>query len=240
MEEKTHGTIRFQERYILFGIDSEEARSLYLGNVGETRNVEVRINDLEGELTISFYTSNQRYMTKVRKVFLKSFSRFILLPANKQLETGFYESLVKNKYRVSVAESVTGGMIAARILDQAGASDILGEAYVVYSDAAKQKILHVDGDLLKKHGAVSETVARKMAVSLQEKSGADITIATTGFAGPGGGTDDDPVGTVYFGFGVCEKTYVVRKQFPGNRNHVRKQASAYALAWIINHLERGN
>ncbi|MBN2504040.1 MAG: CinA family protein [Bacilli bacterium] len=238
MEEKVQEKFRFQESYVLFDISIDDARNLYLDKVADSKNVDVAFSDAEGELIINFIAPNQRSLGKVRKSFQKVFDEHILLGANKQLETGFFEIVSKNKLSVSTAESVTGGMIASRILNQPGASAILEEAYIVYSDEAKRRILGVEAKTLDNHGAVSEATAKSMVEGLAERSKSKILIVTTGFAGPTGGTDTDPVGTVYFGIHVDKDAVVLQKKFSGNRNAIRKQASAYVLSWIIDHLQR--
>ena len=98
---------------------------------------------------------------------------------------------------IATAESCTGGLISGVLTEIAGASDVIEAGYVTYSNRAKAKMLGVAEDLLAEHGAVSEPVARAMAEGAQAHSGADITVAVTGVAGPDGGTDDKPVGLVH-------------------------------------------
>ena len=105
--------------------------------------------------------------------------------------------LVARGLTVSTAESCTGGMLAARLVDYPGISAALNEAHVTYANEAKIKYCGVKEETLAAHGAVSEETAREMAEGLREKAGADIAIATTGIAGPGGGTKEKPVGLVY-------------------------------------------
>jgi nicotinamide-nucleotide amidase len=102
-------------------------------------------------------------------------------------------------HTLALAESCTGGQIAARLVDVSGASRVLLGGVVAYANAAKQDLLGVPGDLLQQHGAVSEPVAAAMAVGARRRFGADVAIATTGIAGPDGGSPQKPVGTVCFG-----------------------------------------
>lgn len=131
--------------------------------------------------------------------------------------------LIDKKITVATAESCTAGMIAARIGDMSGVSEIFSEGYVTYSNEAKEKNLGVPHELLKRYGAVSEEVARAMAEGVCNRTGAILGLSATGIAGPGGGTEEKPVGLVYMGVCFNGETTVVRKVFSGDRKSVRTQ-----------------
>ena len=99
--------------------------------------------------------------------------------------------------RVAAAESCTGGLIAALLTEIPGSSSVIGRSFVTYSNRAKREVLGVDADLLKQHGAVSEPVVRAMAQNTFDMTTAHLTVAVSGIAGPGGGSDEKPVGTVH-------------------------------------------
>ncbi len=238
MDIKTDDKIRFQESYLLFGIEQSEAADLFRKNFSRSKNVDVIISDENGELEVTFLTSEQKYFTRIRKHFQSIFKNYILSAPNKELEEVFFDAVKHKKAIVSTAESVTGGMIASRILNQPGASEILKEAFIVYSNESKRKILGVSKEALETYGAVSEEVARDLAIKLKEKSKAGIIITSTGIAGPGGGTETNPVGTVYFGFMLDDSCSVVKKVFSGQRMAVRKKATAFALAYVIDNLRK--
>ena len=105
--------------------------------------------------------------------------------------------LQESKLTVTTAESCTGGLIAGTLVNVAGASDVLGEAYVTYSNEAKQRLVGVRAETLEQFGAVSEQTAREMAAGAAKAAGADVAFSSTGIAGPGGGTKEKPVGLVY-------------------------------------------
>lgn len=131
---------------------------------------------------------------------------------------------------VATAESCTGGGIAAALTDIAGSSDVVDCGFVTYSNAAKTELLGVPAQLIASEGAVSEPVARLMAEGALERSRAHVVVAVTGVAGPGGGTADKPVGTVWFGLarrgGPTESS---RQVFPGDRAEVRRATVQEAL-----------
>jgi len=118
------------------------------------------------------------------------------------LEEVVGELLLMQGMRITTAESCTGGLVASRLTDVAGSSGYVDEAYVVYSNDAKMRLLGVDESSLVEHGAVSELVAAEMARGALERSGADIAVSTTGIAGPSGGSREKPVGTLCIGLAV--------------------------------------
>ncbi len=130
---------------------------------------------------------------------------------------------------IATAESCTGGMIASRITDVSGASEYFLQGVVSYSNAAKTRLLGVPAGLLDEHGAVSEPVVRAMAQGVRTASGADVSIAVTGIAGPTGGTDEKPVGLVFIAVadeaGVAVESYT----WPGTRSQFKKRVSQTAL-----------
>lgn len=139
------------------------------------------------------------------------------------------EMLTARKETVSVAESLTGGMLASRLVDVPGASAVLGEGYVTYANEAKERLLGVSGETLRAHGAVSEQCAREMAEGCRRASGADWALATTGIAGPDGGTPEKPVGTVYIACAGRQGTVVKALKLRGDRTRVRSMTCLYAM-----------
>lgn len=130
---------------------------------------------------------------------------------------------------VATAESCTGGLLATRLTDAAGSSDYFVAGYVTYTDQQKREILCVPADLIARHSAVSEPVAAAMAEGARARSGADYALSTTGYAGPSGGTDRDPVGTVYLGLAGPDGTRVVRLRYGADRYRTRVLAAQAAL-----------
>ena len=130
---------------------------------------------------------------------------------------------------VACAESCTGGLIGHRLTEVPGSSDYFLESAVVYSNRAKIRRLGVPAALIEKHGAVSAPVARAMALGIRKTSGADIGVAVTGVAGPGGGTARKPVGLVYVAIARSRGTKVLRNLFSGGRTQVKFQSSQKAL-----------
>lgn len=141
--------------------------------------------------------------------------------------------LIDKKYTITTAESCTGGMISSTIVNVPGASWVLNEAYVTYANEAKMKLIGVKKDTLKAHGAVSKETAFEMVTGVAKKANADIAVAVTGIAGPDGGTEDKPVGTVYAGFFVKGKIMIIRYNFSGSRYEVRKQTTESVISKTV-------
>jgi nicotinamide-nucleotide amidase len=145
--------------------------------------------------------------------------------SRQRIEASVVRLLARKKKTLALAESCTGGFIAHQITNVPGASEIFLGGIVAYSNEVKQKFLGVRSTTLKKHGAVSENVAREMAEGARKKFGADFAIAVTGIAGPGGGTPEKPVGTVFIALAGDFETVVERK-FNSYEREVFKQLTA--------------
>lgn len=130
---------------------------------------------------------------------------------------------------VTTVESCTGGLLSGTLVDVAGVSDVLNQAYVTYANEAKQSLVGVNQDTLEKYGAVSEQTAREMAEGGARAANADACLSVTGIAGPGGGTEEKPVGLVYIGCCVNGNTVVRENVFSGSRREVREQSVTSAL-----------
>lgn len=139
-------------------------------------------------------------------------------------------ALVARGAMLATAESCTGGLIAGACTDLAGSSRWFERGFVTYSNAAKTDLLGVPTALIAAHGAVSEPVARAMAEGAVARSLAQVSVAVTGVAGPGGGSADKPVGTVWFGWSVAGQTHSEMVRFAGDRAAVRAATVRHALA----------
>ncbi len=145
------------------------------------------------------------------------------------LEMTLVRLLKKHELTVATAESCTGGLVASRIVNVSGASDVFKEGFVTYSNKAKRKHLDVSKGTLKKYGAVSSQTAREMAIGGAFATDSDVCVSVTGIAGPDGGTEEKPVGLVYMACCFKDKVTVEKYQFKGNRDKVREHAAVRAL-----------
>lgn len=154
------------------------------------------------------------------------------------IEDKLVEFLIDKKLTITTAESCTGGMISSALVNVSGASGVLNEAYVTYSNEAKMRNLGVKEETLKLYGAVSEETAKEMVLGVVLKTDSDCAIAVTGIAGPDGGTPDKPVGTVYAGYYICGETHAERYNFSGDRYEVRRKTTDTVLTRIYEELQR--
>ncbi|KXO10455.1 MULTISPECIES: nicotinamide-nucleotide amidase [Marinobacter] len=148
------------------------------------------------------------------------------------------EWLVEHGKTIATAESCTGGWVAKVLTDRAGSSAYLMAGLVTYSNEAKQAILGVEESVLAEHGAVSEPVVRQMVAGAIRAADADIAVAISGIAGPGGGSDEKPVGTVWFAWGTGPDRIETSVQcFDGNRDQVRRKSVLYVLQGVTEFLK---
>lgn len=150
------------------------------------------------------------------------------------LEEQLVNLLISKGWHISCAESCTGGLLAASLVNVSNASGILSASFVTYSEEAKQRYAHVKHTTLLRYGVVSEEVASEMARGAAHEASAEVGVGITGLAGPSGGAKDIPVGTVCFGFYVngIIKTETIRFEESG-RNEIRKKAVRFALQNLL-------
>jgi nicotinamide-nucleotide amidase len=148
------------------------------------------------------------------------------------LEEVIAQILMSNNFTISTAESCTGGLIAAKLVDYPGISYVFMEGAVTYSNEAKMNRLNVKKETLEKFGAVSEETAKEMAEGIAKTSGTNIGLSTTGIAGPGGGTSEKPVGLVYIGLYINGIVKVKKLELSGNRDRIRRRTTITALDWL--------
>lgn len=210
----------------------EKGTNPTLAPYAETAGVRLRLaamaeNKEEGEEIIS----------SARKDIINKLGKYIYAEEDKTLPETTVEMMIEKKLTVSAAESCTGGMFAKMIVDIPGCSEILGESFVTYSNAAKMKYLGVKEETLQKFGAVSEETAREMSEGVCRNTSSDIGIGITGIAGPGGGTKEKPVGLVYVSVTYDNVTEIRRLTLGGNREKVRYTACLNAFDMILRRIK---
>lgn len=152
--------------------------------------------------------------------------------ADETLEMALTKLLMKKKYTMTTAESCTGGMIAARMVNAPGVSAVLKSGFITYANEAKEELLGVSHDTLEKFGAVSRETAEEMAEGAVKAAHTDAAVAVTGIAGPDGGTKEKPVGLVYIGVNVRGNVEVREYHFSGSRQKIRESVTAAALTFL--------
>lgn len=148
------------------------------------------------------------------------------------------EILCQNKYMLGTAESCTGGLISMLLTEVSGSSSWFKGTVVSYANEVKEKTLHVPHQTLLQHGAVSEETALAMVRGVQKALNLQVAISVTGIAGPTGGTDEKPVGTVWIGFAIGQQIFAQHHVFNGSRKEVRHQTAVAAITTLLHELKR--
>lgn len=175
----------------------------------------------------------------VKEELIKRFGRENAYVAETgKVEDKTAELLLEKNITVAVAESLTGGLIASRLISYPGISKVFKEGFVTYSNEAKMNTLHVNRDTLAKYGAVSEETAKEMAYGAAQAAGTDIGVSTTGIAGPDGGTEEKPVGLIYVCVYYKDKFSVNKILATGSREIIRDRAATSALDLIRSCIEK--
>lgn len=147
------------------------------------------------------------------------------------------QELISRKQTITTAESCTGGLLAAELTSVSGSSAYFQRGFITYSNQSKSQLLNVLPSTLRQYGAVSEETAREMALGALLATRNDFALSITGVAGPDGGTEKNPVGTVWFGFATKQRIWAKKYHFQGDRNQVRRQAVQYSLAILEHYLK---
>lgn len=159
----------------------------------------------------------------------RRFGQSLYATGETSIEEVVAKMLVENNLKIAVAESCTGGMVSASLINYPGMSSVFMEGCVTYSNEAKMKSLGVKKETLDVYGAVSDKCAKEMASGVAARYNTNVGIATTGIAGPGGGTDEKPVGLVYFGIYINGKVITKKYAFNGDRQGIRERATRTIL-----------
>jgi nicotinamide-nucleotide amidase len=227
---RTFGLPESQVDTLLRGID-QEFPFVYWG---------LRARYLETDVRFLIRASDSRELegrkAQVEKRVRELLGEFIFGEGKEELEKVVGESLRNRGLKLAVAESCTGGLVADRITNVSGSSDYFDRGVVVYSNEAKTDLLGVPADLIQQHGAVSGPVAEAMARGILARSQADLGLAITGIAGPSGGSEEKPVGTVHVA--LADKTKVEEKRylFRGTRDQIKRIGSDVALDRVRRYL----
>ena len=181
---------------------------------------------------------NAAALSKGREIALERFEPFLISDDESSMEKTVVRLLTKRGLKFAIAESCTGGQISSRITNVPGASEVFTHGFVTYANEAKVEMLGVPLDVIAEHGAVSEPVARAMAEGALRASGGDIAVSVTGIAGPGGGSEDKPVGTAWIGLALRDGQTDAFKVFhPRNRKDFKLAVSQGALEAVRRRLK---
>lgn len=218
------------------GIGESRAETMVKDLIDAQTNPTIATYAKTGEVhvRVTAEAENQKAAMKLIKPVVKELKRrfenaVYTTEEETTLESAVVELLQANGLTVTCAESCTGGLLSARLINVPGVSEIYKTGLVTYSNKAKRKLLGVKKSTLQKYGAVSQQTAEEMAKGAAALTKADVAVAVTGIAGPDGGTKEKPVGTVYIACAVKGKVAVKKHQFAGNRSKVREATVSEAL-----------
>jgi len=211
----------FVEQKLTMALKELVQKGLEIGYCAAVGQVEVRLSVTGKAL--------EPMLHEAANIVTSELGSFIFSTDDRSLEEVVVTRLIEQKRTLALAESCTGGMVASRVTDVPGASAVFLAGLVTYSNEAKEQLLGVRRETLDQHGAVSEPTAREMAAGARERNGTDYAIAITGIAGPGGGTPEKPVGTVYIALATPNKVIVEKNFNPYDRATFKYVTSQQAL-----------
>jgi nicotinamide-nucleotide amidase len=204
-------------------IKPEEAKVSFRASFPQI-SLKVRVEGAPGEVN--------RKLDELSKRVREKISQYAYAEGDVSMEEVVGQLLVEKNLTLSIAESCTGGLIGHRITNVPGCSRYFKSDLVTYSNDVKEGILGVSEETLKAHGAVSEECVREMAAGVRKRTGTSVAVATSGVAGPDGGTPDKPVGTVCIALSADDQSISRRYQFRGTRDWVKLITSQVALDWL--------
>lgn len=190
-----------------------------------------------GRVDLRFYGCDPKLVSEAAESCLSIVSQHVWGQDEDNPVSVLHDILREKKLTLAAAESCTGGLLQKMVTDIAGASDIFLGGAVCYTNTLKQKLLGVRSETLDRYGAVSEECASEMAAGIKSLTDSQIAISITGVAGPDGGTDQKPVGTVSFGFSDLSGVWSLTQTFSGDRKTIRHKAVEFALLHLIKHLQ---
>ncbi len=219
------------------GIGESKAESMVEDLIREQSNPTIATYAKTGEvhLRVTARAEDEKEAKKLVKPYVKELkgrfgNHIYTTQEDVTLEKAVVDLLLANHLTVSTVESCTGGMLAARLINVPGVSEVFKAGYITYSNKSKRKLLGIKKSILEKHGAVSPEIAKEMAKGAAIFGKADVTVGITGVAGPDGGSEEKPVGLVYIACSVCGRISVKECHFSGNRMKIRESSVSAALS----------
>ena len=223
----------------IMGIEESDAENL-LKDLIKSNNPTLAPTVKEGEIHFRITAKGdnmialENLINTMEKKIEAVLGNYIFGENSDTLESVLGNLLLVEKKSISVAESCTGGYLSHILTNVPGSSAYFNRGYVTYSNDAKMDLLGVSKETLETYGAVSEETASEMVAGVYKHTKSDVCIATTGIAGPGGGSIEKPVGLVYIGFSFYGNIIVIKKQFLGSRESIKKRTIRYILLYLLN------
>lgn len=223
--------------YKIFGLTEQELARIQTLAERDGVEIEYEQDGLDGRLILSNCSLSSVEFEQVVAQVLAVADGKVYADSDTTLEECVVKTAIEKGVRIGVAESLTGGMICSRIVNVSGASSVLQEGLVTYTEASKLRRLHVRSATLDSYGVVSEQVAKEMVQGLLSDKETTVGISTTGCAGPQSDAYNTPVGLVYIGIGDRNKIVAHAQMFQGSRNTIRTCTTDYALYTVLQYLK---
>jgi len=220
---KVFGLEKSEIEFKLFAICKNKANFFVNTDIANDSKIIIKFGSKVGQSDVD----------EINCSIMQEFADFLYAVDDRSLNEIAVDLLKLYKRQLSVAESLTGGEIVASLVSVPGASEVLFEGCTTYANGAKNRRLFVKKQTLDQFGAVSQQTAYQMATGLLETSQCDVVVATTGIAGPGGGSDKKPVGLTYIAVGDLSGIHIHKYVFSGNRNQIRQKAAKTALFLLV-------
>lgn len=227
----------------IFGIGESAMETQILDLIGKQTNPTIAPYAKEGEVTVRVtarcakHETGDKLINPVVEEIIRRLGDTVYSTENKNLDEVTGELLMKHQITLSLAESCTGGLVAAKLTAIPGISSVFNRGFVTYSNEAKMEHLGVRAETLQQHGAVSSETAEEMAAGARRVSETDIGVSITGIAGPGGGTEEKPVGTVFIALADGKGVQSKHLQLWGSRDRIRSVTALHVFdmirRWII-------
>ncbi|MBD5494169.1 MAG: competence/damage-inducible protein A [Lachnospiraceae bacterium] len=231
--------IIYSQTVKICGVGESKAESMVEDLINEQSNPTIATYAKTGEvhLRVTARSEDEKEAKKMVKPIVKELkgrfgNHIYTTQEDVTLEKAVVDLLVANHLTITTVESCTGGMLAARLINVPGVSEIFKTGYITYSNKSKRRVLGIKKPLLEKHGAVSSEVAKDMAKRSALFAKADVSVGITGIAGPDGGSEEKPVGLVYIACNVCGRIDVKECHFSGNRMKIRESSVSAALSML--------
>ncbi|HIC91311.1 MAG TPA: competence/damage-inducible protein A [Syntrophaceae bacterium] len=242
LDKMSHRTYIKERILKVFGLEETKVNQLCQGIGEEQKGVTIsflpRFPETHIIITVrgKEFQQTQDKLRETEEAIRKRLGSYVFGRNGQTLEEVIGHLLRSRRLTLAIAESCTGGLIGHRITDIPGSSDYLDRDVVVYSNRSKEELLKVPKKVLEDYGAVSGECAEWMARNIRISSGADLGLSVTGIAGPTGGTNEKPVGTVFMGMSTSRATVARGFRFQGSRESIKIIASEYALDWVRRYL----
>jgi len=237
--EKHHKKSHYVKPLYLSLISEQEVDPFLRTLEKKHQGIEIGICPSYGTLSVYVHGDDPQKISAIQGLIAEKFKPHLYSATHREIEIALHEWMIKHKKTLGVAESCTGGHLAARLTSHPGASEYFLGGVVAYSNHLKERVLAVPAETLKAHGAVSHETALEMVKGIQKLTGADYAISTTGIAGPDGGSPEKPVGTVWSAIHTPEKTFSGKIPIKGSirsRSLIIEYTTTYLLASLYRFL----